>query len=71
MTEHKYTDEEVIEIIKAFEHCLNTERGYRCSRCEYVTGCKTWLMREALAIINQQKAEIERLNALVYEEAQK
>ncbi len=58
MTEHKYTDEEVI---KALDHCRNGERGSKCSKCEYVTGCKHWLIGLALDLINRQKAEIERL----------
>ena len=58
MTEHKFTDE---EIIRALEHCVYTERGYKCRECVNVTGCKPWLLREALDLINRQKAEIERL----------
>lgn len=59
MTEHKITDDEVI---KALEHCRNGDRGSKCSKCEYVTGCKTWLIGLALDLINRQRAEIERLN---------
>ena len=56
MTEHKYTDEEVI---KAMDHCVHAERGgYKCRECVNVTGCKPWLLREALDLINRQKAEI-------------
>ena len=56
MTEHKYTDEEVI---KALEHCVHAGRGgYKCRECVNVTGCKPWLLREALDLINRQKAEI-------------
>lgn len=50
------------EIIKALEHCLYKEhRQSKCTECEYVTGCKPYLMREALDLINRQKAEIEEL----------
>ena len=58
MTDHKFTDG---EIIKALEHCRNGNRGSKCSKCEYVTGCKTWLIGLALDLINRQKAEIEGL----------
>ena len=50
------------EIIKALECCID---GY-CRGCMYgetlLMTCKDDLMREALALINRQKAEIERLN---------
>ena len=52
------------DIIKALEWCVNEPRGYKCSQCEYVTGCKPQLMRNALDLINRQKAEIERLEHL-------
>lgn len=58
MTDHKCTDE---QIIKALDHCRNGERGSKCSKCEYVTGCKTYLIGLALDLINRQRAEIERL----------
>ena len=58
MTEHKFTDD---EIIKALEHCQNREQALRCIKCEYVTGCKSLLIREALDLINRQRAEIEDL----------
>lgn len=58
MTEHKFTDEEVI---KALEHCRNGERGSKCSKCKYVTGCKPLLIGLALDLIKRQKEEIERL----------
>lgn len=49
------------DIIKALEHCLYKDHGQsKCTKCEYVTGCKTWLMRNALDLINRQRAEIER-----------
>ena len=59
MTEHKFTDE---EIIKALECCTNKDRKY-CTNCplknEFV--CVNQLASEALDLINRQKAEIERL----------
>lgn len=62
MTEHNYTDEEVI---KALDHCRNGERGSKCSKCEYATGCKHWLIGLALDLINRQKAEISALTSAV------
>ena len=58
MTEHKYTDE---DIIRALEHCVYTERGYKCRECVNVTGCKPWLLREVLDLINRQREEIAEL----------
>lgn len=62
MTEHKFTDE---EIIKALELCF-TPKGTKdtCSKCpfhEFRALCKVERDRTALALINRQKAEIERL----------
>ena len=54
------------EITKALEHCLNREQVPRCIKCEYVTGCKPLLMREALDLINRQRAEIEDLREIVF-----
>lgn len=57
MTEHKFTDEEVI---KALECC----QGEGCADCPMI-GCPTnncvWDAGFALDLINRQKAEIERL----------
>jgi len=58
MTDHKFTDEQTI---KALDHCRNGDRGSKCSKCEYVTGCKPWLIGLALDLINRQMAEIARL----------
>ena len=58
MTEHKFTNEEVI---KALEHCVYTERGYKCRECVNVTGCKSWLLREAIDLLNRQREELEAL----------
>ena len=60
MTEHKFTDE---EIIKALECCSSAE----CEKCKYVPqgdcyqgslACNDDLMRSALDLINRQKAEV-------------
>lgn len=55
------------EIIKALEHCLYKEhRQSKCTECKYVTGCKPYLMRESLDLINRQKAEIEKLQTTLF-----
>lgn len=56
MTDHKFTDD---EIIKALECCTNDE----CDECPYQddSPCKEYLNYAALALINRQKAEIESL----------
>lgn len=55
------TDE---QIIKALEHCSNTDR---CQGCVFNNRrdatCINNLMRHALDLINRQKAEIEKLKA--------
>ena len=58
MTEHKFTDEEVI---KAFECCFGNEK--LCSECPYeeLIGCGRQRDRNILDLINRQKAEIEEL----------
>ena len=63
----KFTDD---EIIKALE-CCRTIDGNDCSTCPYYGkhyeigsgGCSNHLVNDALALINRQKAEIEKLNA--------
>ena len=57
MTDHKFTDD---EIIKALECCDEND----CYLCCYRIGgidCRDRMQRDALALINRQKAEIERL----------
>lgn len=62
MTDHKFTDEEVV---KALEFCLQGDSCFGC--CPYDDGdddctyCTSKLARDALDLINRQKAEIERL----------
>ncbi len=54
MTEHKYTDEEVI---KAFECCANT---LECRKCPFIgeDNCTYRNINHVLDLINRQKAEI-------------
>ena len=62
MTEHKYTDD---EIVKALE-CCRTIDGNDCSTCPYngkryeigFSGCPNHLVNDALDLINRQKAEV-------------
>lgn len=80
MTEHKFTDEEVI---KALECCAKAKCWGDCvdMSCPAAThkGCRFYLrtdedyegviqdemLKDALDLIKRQKAEIERLNILV------
>jgi hypothetical protein len=52
MTEHKYTDEEVI---KALECCAS--HLYACEDCHYLGKCRL-LEKDAIDLINRQKAEV-------------
>lgn len=63
MTEHKFTDD---EIIRALECCVSSTTNEACDGCPLNTeeGCETHshlLESLALDLINRQKAEIERL----------
>ena len=62
MTDHKFTDDEVI---KALELCGKLDYAFEeCKQCPYKKGCATLdnnMPADALALINRQKAEIERL----------
>lgn len=70
MTEHKFTDE---EIIRALEHCGSCYKGdvsERCMGCplddaDDISCFDTLLHDLALDIIKRQKAEIETLTALI------
>jgi hypothetical protein len=87
MTDHKFTDEEVI---KALEVCQKAKSLYDCEKmgCPAITqqGCRFYLrtdedyegvvqdemLKDALDLINRQKAEIEELNtnlALAFDNA--
>lgn len=59
MMERKFTDE---DIIKALDFCLNNET-IRCHKCPYrkTVRCMGALMKDALTLINRQRAEIERV----------
>jgi septal ring factor EnvC (AmiA/AmiB activator) len=59
MTEHKYTDEEVI---KALECCAS--HLYACEDCHYLGKCRL-LEKDAIDLINRQKAEISALTSAV------
>ena len=54
------------EIVKALECCSN---GYMCDKCPYYKdGCSSYdanMSKDVLDLIKRQKAEIERLTALV------
>lgn len=52
------------DIIKALEHCRIGKRENDCKKCPLygrVPACVGYLTQDALALINRQKAEIERL----------
>ena len=49
------------EITKALEYCLEQGIISECERCADKIGCRDTLIKNALDLINRQKAEIERL----------
>ena len=54
------------DLIKSLDICQN--ENSKCSDCSYsndYTNCNTRIAKEALELINRQKAEIERLRSLV------
>ena len=60
MTEHKFTDEEIIKLVRAYAErecgkCNVKDLGICCGSC-FIGAIK-----EALDLINRQKAEVERL----------
>ncbi len=65
MTDHKFT---VDDVIKALECCTNCicNHAKTDTECPLVkmAFCKNYLMKLSLDLINCQKAEIERLNAV-------
>jgi hypothetical protein len=64
MTDHKFTDDDVI---KALECCKRPANQTSCDDCPYQFSnekCSSKLIDDALALINRQKAEIESLNAI-------
>ena len=64
MTDHKFTDDEVI---KALE-CIANEKDVLCAGCEYKKydglACHRIGARNALALINRQKASIQEVITL-------
>ena len=66
MTDHKFTDEEVI---KALRCLLSTNDTYDdcpyCDDCGDCVDCVGKALHDALDLINRQKAEIERLDTIV------
>jgi hypothetical protein len=48
-------------VIKDIEYCLEQGITSECERCVDKIGCRDTLLRNALDLINRQKAEIERL----------
>ena len=63
------------EIIKALECCANScDNGFaKCDECPRFAeseGCTLRSMKDALDLINRQKAEIERLEAVIKELAE-
>lgn len=61
MTDHKFTDEEVI---KALECCIDTGNPNSCQDCCFYNksiNCVYWLEYNVRALINRQKAEIAAL----------
>ena len=63
MTEHKYTDEEVIKALECCAHadCMNCPRWSE----EWTSGMCADFLSDVLDIINRQRAEIERQNDII------
>ena len=66
MSDHKFTDDDVI---KALECCNTPGSCFECpyygtNEVEYDNSCVQKLIKEILPLINRQKAEIERLQAV-------
>lgn len=65
MTEHKYTDD---EIIKALELCSKLDLSFEeCDKCPYKGECGTKdgnMPADALALINRQKASLQEVITL-------
>lgn len=57
MTEHKYTDEEVIKLFECLALCELACEKCMCRTIPYPT-CKEVLAKQAFDIINRQKAEV-------------
>ena len=60
MTDHKFTDDDVIKALECCSPIISED--FDCDICPYnEKGCNTRLVRDALALINRQKVEIESL----------
>lgn len=55
---NKLTDN---DIIKAMEYCVEQGITSECKKCKLKKGCRREMIATALNLINQQKAEIEKL----------
>ena len=62
MTEHKFTDEEIIRALECCSdcECYNAKAQEDCPLIK-VPFCKNYMRKQALDLINRQKAEIENL----------
>lgn len=66
MTEHKFTDEEIIRALKLCFALKGTSET--CAKCPYHSFgklCKVERDKDALDLINRQRAEIERLHNIL------
>lgn len=63
MTDHKFTDDEVIKALECCTNCI-CNHAKTDTECPLVKMdfCKNYLMKQSLALISRQKVEIERLN---------
>lgn len=66
MTDHKFAD---AEIVKALECCNTPGSCYKCPYYDedadaYEEACKYFLIKDVFPLINRQKSEIERLQAV-------
>ena len=66
MTEHKFTDEEVIKALECCSdcECYNAKAQEDCPLIN-VPFCKNYMRKQALDLINRQKAEIAALTSAV------
>ena len=62
MTDHKFTDE---EIIKALE-CCTLGDCFPCAYGNIGVGCRDKMNADALDLIKRQKAEIEELREIIF-----
>ena len=65
MTGRKFTDEEVMDSLR-YHKSRALARCCQCAYLEYYENCTEMLAKDALDLINRQKAEIERLTILAY-----